>query len=340
MERFFKLDFGGIKMNFVEMIPILLPIFLFIVSMIITFTLFYRDRKEIRIGSVKKLIDNYVADIESSKKMLDDSVTSVEEKVAGKNEESKTILGMVGRQLEEVKSYSGDLIEIKKAMINYKKTLQGLAGLSQEAKAFTLSIHEDIARAEQVDVLIKAFMQSAKEADEHLEKHKKQVAEIQDQSIEDLKEYVRKIDRDLDGFMEGLNREGEDLLDSFKQTENAEVNAGLKKLDDSFHVVIKTVKEFMGALDEKCIALENTSDLITSSSADTLEQISVRSKELKEMSLSLSGAREERDKILKELEELKEEKHLLQSFLNDKENPDEEHDNRQDENKADSLDDR
>lgn len=307
-------------MDFIGMIPILLPIFLFVVSMIITFTLYLRDRKEIRIGSVKKLVDGYISNVDSSKKMLDESIVVMEDRVAKKSEESKSILDMVRRQLDEVKNYSSDLLELKRAMLSYKKSLNGLANLSKEAKAFTISIEEDITRAEQVKELIKSFMQTAKETDAHLDSHRQHIASLQEESIENLKEYVRKIDNDLDGFMEGLNREGEDLLDNFKMTANAEVEAGLSKLDNSFHTVIRTVKEFMAALDEKCIALQNTSELITSSSAETLEQISVRSKELREMSLSLTGAKEEREKVLNELSELQQEKNLLESLLKEKEN--------------------
>ena len=53
-------------MELKDLLPILLPIALFVVTLIIIFTLRSSDKRNRSLSTVKKLLDNYKGDVEAS----------------------------------------------------------------------------------------------------------------------------------------------------------------------------------------------------------------------------------------------------------------------------------
>ena len=68
-----------------DLLPILLPIALFIVTLIIIFTLRASDKRNRGLATVKKLLDNYKGDVEASDNNFKQYAIELEQTVAKKD---------------------------------------------------------------------------------------------------------------------------------------------------------------------------------------------------------------------------------------------------------------
>ena len=116
-----------------ELLPVLLPIALFIITLIIIFTLRSSDNRSRGLATVKKLLDNYRGDIEASDNNFKQYAVELEQTVSRKDQEVKNLIQTVNSQLGELKSYSEDLVRLKNTMETYRTALEGLALLTKDA---------------------------------------------------------------------------------------------------------------------------------------------------------------------------------------------------------------
>ena len=120
-------------MDFASMLPVLLPIALFVVTLIIIFTLRSSDKHSKSLSNVKRLLDIYKGNIEASDLSFKQYASELEQTVAKKDAEVKSLIQTVNTQITELKSYSDDLLRLKAAMETYRTALEGLGVLTKDA---------------------------------------------------------------------------------------------------------------------------------------------------------------------------------------------------------------
>lgn len=238
-------------MDFVSLIPVLLPIALFVVSMIVVFTLRASDKSSRSLQTVKKLLDKYKSDVESSDNSFKQYAAELEQTIAKKDDEVKTLIQTVNSQLGELRSYSEDLARLKMAMETYKEALEGLARLTSDADDKITMVQNDVDRLEKVRNVIDGFRQDMRDADDHLRKHEQRVIQLERESIGRMNTAVSETDSSMDEAMEGLHKESMQIFEAFKDKTDKDTELRLRKIDDAFKSVIHTVQEFFGELETK-----------------------------------------------------------------------------------------
>ena len=234
-----------------DLLPILLPIALFIVTLIIIFTLRASDKRNRGLATVKKLLDNYKGDVEASDNNFKQYAIELEQTVAKKDQEVKGLIQTVNGQIGELKSYSEDLVRLKNTMETYRTALEGLAVLTKDADQKVRTVQDEVDRLDKVRAVIDGFKQDMKDADEHLRKHEQQVIQLERESIEHMNQAVSDTDSNMDEAIENIHRESAEVFADFKDKTVAETDFRLRKLDDAFQAVIHTVQQFFGELENK-----------------------------------------------------------------------------------------
>ena len=254
-------------MELKDMIPILLPIALFVVTLIIIFTLRSSDKRNRGLATVKKLLDNYKGDVEASDNNFKQYAIELEQTVAKKDQEVKSLIQTVNGQIGELKSYSEDLVRLKNAMETYRSALDGLAVLTKDADQKVQTVQDEVDRLDKVRAVIDGFKQDMKDADEHLRKHEQQVIQLERESIEHMNQAVSDTDSNMDEAIENIHRESAEVFADFKDKTIAETDFRLRKLDDAFQAVIHTVQQFFGELENKIEEAKNVAEAIEQKAA-------------------------------------------------------------------------
>ncbi len=257
-------------MNYISsMLPVLLPIALFVVTLIIVFTLRASDKRSKSLSNVKKLLDIYKGNIEAADSSFKQYATELEQNVAKKDAEVKGMIQTVNSQISELKSYSEDLVRLKGAMETYREALEGLGRLTSDADDKIQTVQNEVDRLDKVRAVIDGFRQDMKDADEHLRKHEQRVIQLERESISRMNEAVSDTDSSMDEAMAGLHRESEDVLDNFRAQTANDTDLRLRKLDDAFQAVIHTVQQFFGELEDKIYEAKGIADKMESLTGHT-----------------------------------------------------------------------
>ena len=250
-----------------DLLPILLPIALFVVTLIIIFTLRSSDKRNRGLATVKKLLDNYKGDVEASDNNFKQYAIELEQTVSKKDQEVKGLIQTVNGQIGELKSYSEDLVRLKNTMETYRTALEGLAVLTKDADQKVRTVQDEVDRLDRVRAVIDGFKQDMKDADEHLRKHEQQVIQLERESIEHMNQAVSDTDSNMDEAIENIHRESAEVFADFKDKTVAETDFRLRKLDDAFQAVIHTVQQFFGELENKIDEAKNVAEALEQKAA-------------------------------------------------------------------------
>ena len=243
-----------------SMLPILLPIALFFITLIIIFTLRASDNRSRSLSTVKKLLDNYRGDVEASDNNFKQYAIELEQTVSRKDQEVKNLIQTVNTQLGELKSYSEDLVRLKNTMETYRTALEGLALLTKDADLKVQTVQDEVDRLDKVRAVIDGFKQDMKDADEHLRRHEQQVIQLERESIDHMNQAVSETDSNMDEAIENLHKESAEVFTDFKERTATETDFRLRKLDDAFQAVIHTVQQFFGELETKIDEARNIAE--------------------------------------------------------------------------------
>ncbi len=244
-------------MNLVSLVPVLLPIFLFVLTLVIIFSLRASDKKNRGIQTVKAWLEKYKGEVEDSENSFRHFATEFEQTIAKKNDEVQAMVHKLDAQLAELREYSEDLVKLKNAMDTYKTALEGLAKLTEDADDKISTVQNEASRLDNVRNVIDGFRQDMKDADEHLRKHEQRVIQLERESVTRMNEAVSETDNSMDEAMASLHKESQDVLASFKDMTSKDIDQRLKKIDDAFQAVIHTVQQFFGELQNKLDIVDN-----------------------------------------------------------------------------------
>ena len=204
-----------------SMLPVLLPIALFVLTLIIIFTLRAGDKRSKSLANVKKLLDIYKGNIEASDNSFKQYASELEQTVAKKDAEVRSLIQTVIAQTNELKSYSEDLLRLKSAMATYQTALDGLAVLTREADDKVQTVQNEVDRLDKIRDVIDGFRQDMKDADEHLRKHEQRVVQLEREAIGRMNDAVSETDSSMDEAMAGLHKESDEVFEDFRTGERA-----------------------------------------------------------------------------------------------------------------------
>lgn len=196
----------------------LLPIFLFVLNLILLFILRAKDKQESKLPMVKKMAQQTMEDIERIDAQFKQDAAEMEVKISEKQNEVKELIQTITKQIKELDSYTEDMVRLRSSMNTYQEALAGLAKLTSEADEKIKSVESDANRLSEVKRMIEGFKTDIVNSEEALIRQK---------------------------------RELEDTANASIKAVNEECSSWLSKIDSSLSNANQTMSECMAELDDK-----------------------------------------------------------------------------------------
>ncbi|MHC1691829.1 MAG: hypothetical protein AB9828_02220 [Sphaerochaetaceae bacterium] len=273
-----------------EMIPILLPIGLFTITLCLMFILRSSDRKDRKLEVMKLYGSKILGEMNQTGKRFEEKATQAEETISQKENEIAKLLSKLNMQQADIQEHSEDLEELQKVISYYHEMLGQLAAMTDKAEMRINLVKEEVVKVAQVQETIDGFMAQVAEAEERMRQEKLLLGNLMEQGENHLRAQVaasvREAERQIDVLLENSLTQ----TDTAFQTMVTTVQAFLRELNNRTDVLGSVVKE-----------LSNTSDTAMAS----LEEKLVRNKaEMADRSLVIESLAMKREELERQIEDL------------------------------------
>lgn len=184
-------------MEITTLVPVLLPIVLFVITLIIIFVMREQDNHKRGVANVRKLTDQLKAEIATQEDSFRAEIAELEERVSQKDAQIQGMFQDIDKQLKSLDSYSADLGRMKSAMETYREALCGLAKLTQDADGKISQVEEDVVKLEEIKKQVDGFKLDMKDADEHLKQHEGLVIQLERDTMSRLEDRCKSLSEDF-----------------------------------------------------------------------------------------------------------------------------------------------
>ena len=237
-------------------ISILLPIVLFIITLIVIFTIRGADRRERRLEVMRKYVTQYMNDIKETEERFHEAVGIIEAGLQANKVEIDQLFERVYRQREELMGHSEDLGELQKTFIYYREVLQELADLTTKAEERIAVVKEDLTEIERSEEFVERVHEQRGEIDNLF----KEIASVMDKSAE---EHALRLEEEVESAVVRARIKAEE-----------EIEAPLNQAHATFQAIISNVQAFLKELLERHTLLETSTAELSKVSIATLDKLS------------------------------------------------------------------
>ncbi|MDX9939469.1 MAG: hypothetical protein RBT44_05920 [Sphaerochaetaceae bacterium] len=244
-----------------EMLPILLSIGLFVLTLIIIFTLRSSDSRNRRLDIMRRYVAQYMAEVKRSEDHLKETVVEVDSRVAQSRQELDDLLSHITAQRDLLITHSEDLDELQKTLTYYHEVLGQLGAMTEKAELRTRQVKDEVTKVEQVRQTIEEFMTRTTASEERLN----QLANRLNHAVE---QHGLRIEQQVEESVAEAKTKIEYLLDD-----------SLNHTDATFQTMITTVQAFLRELNNRTEILEEVVKRLTGTAAGTLGELSEGIKE-------------------------------------------------------------
>ncbi|MDD4573164.1 MAG: hypothetical protein PHR69_03005 [Sphaerochaeta sp.] len=183
---------------------LLLPVVLFILTLIIIFLLRSDDKRNQRADLIKKRAQNLLKNVENSQTQFKESAQKVEERISKKIDESHLLMSHVDSQLADLEARSDDLTALQKVLITYQASLTQLEGATVQVEQRVAVMKAEVAKLTRVQESLDDFDLRFEQFKGNLEKQitdgedamqsqQLKFKELQSASFSKLQEYEREV---------------------------------------------------------------------------------------------------------------------------------------------------
>ncbi len=237
-------------------ISILLPIVLFIITLIIIFTIRGADRRERRLEVMRKYVTQYMSDIKETEERFHEAVGIIEAGLQANKVEIDQLFERVYRQREELMGHSEDLGELQKTFIYYREVLQELADLTTKAEQRIAVVKDDLTEIERSE----EFVERVKAQRIEIDNLHKEISSLIDGSVA---EHNVRLEEEV----------GEAIVRARIKAEE-EIEIPLNQAHATFQAIISNVQVFLKELLERHNLLEASTAELSKVSVATLDKLS------------------------------------------------------------------
>ncbi len=235
-----------------DLVPILLSIVLFTITLILMYVLRRADQRNRKLDLMKRYVAQHEANMREIGDGFKETVANVEENIAQSQQEVFRLLQRLKTQQEDIQAHSEDLEELQKTLAYYHEVLGQLAAMTEKAEIRTSSVKAEVAKVEQVRMTINDFFIQIAAAEETIGRDKEQLLLLGDQQKEKLHLQI------------------EDSIIVAKERIEALLQAAMSHTDKSFQTMISTVQAFLRELNNRTELLESVVKRLTDASAASL----------------------------------------------------------------------
>ncbi|MFA7128881.1 MAG: hypothetical protein WC136_06935, partial [Sphaerochaeta sp.] len=181
-------------------LELLLPVILFILTLIIIFMLRSDDKRDRRLDLLKQRMQHFTKEVETIQSQFKDTAQLTEEKINKRVLEANQIMGRMDMQLGDLEARSEDLSKLQSVVNTYRDTLTQLGVTTSQVEERIDQVKQEIVRVESVQESIDSFdarllafrkeiEKSLAEMEESMQEHHLHVKQIQDASFAKLQSY-------------------------------------------------------------------------------------------------------------------------------------------------------
>jgi len=183
---------------------LLLPVVLFVLTLIIIFLLRSDDKRNQRADLIRKRSQALLKTVEGSLTQFNESAQIVEERISKKIDESRLLMSHVDSQLTDLEARSEDLATLQKVLATYQTSLTQLESTTAQVEQRVLVMRGEVANLGRVqeslsdfDLRFEQFKQNLgrqiAEAEENMHLQHFRVKELQSAAFAKLQEYEKEV---------------------------------------------------------------------------------------------------------------------------------------------------
>jgi chromosome segregation ATPase len=273
-----------------EMVPIFLSIGLFVLTLIIVFTLRNADSRSRKLEIMRQYVGQYISEVKNKETELHETIAQVEERLETSRLGMEKLVNQITRERESLLAHSEDLEELQKTLAYYHEVLGQLGGMTEQAELRTRQVKNEVLKVEQVGETIEESLAQIAESEERLD----QLHERLDHSVEQQK--IR------------LVQQVEESVADAKVKIDILLDDSLNHTDATFQTMITTVQAFLRELNNRTEILEGVVKRLSKTSVESMDMLAAKIDDTKttlsERDTSLEKIAEKREELEKIIESL------------------------------------
>ena len=183
---------------------LLLPVVLFILTLIIIFLLRSDDKRNQRTDLIRKRSQSLLKNIENSQTQFNERVQKIEERISKKIDESLLLMSHVDSQLTDLEARSEDLAALQRVLVTYQTALTQLESSTTQVEQRVSLMRSEVVSLNRVqeslsdfDLRFEQFQENLgrqiTEGEENMHSQHLRVKELQSASFAKLQEYEKEV---------------------------------------------------------------------------------------------------------------------------------------------------
>ncbi|MDD4219020.1 MAG: hypothetical protein PHR10_02420 [Sphaerochaetaceae bacterium] len=273
-----------------EILPILLSIGLFIITLIVIFTLRSADRRDRKLDVMRRYVAQYMAEVKRAEAHMQERVVEFDHRLAENKQSMELLVNQITTQREGLLSHSEDLTELQKTLTYYHQVLGQLSAMTEKAEIRTRQVKEEVSKVEQVQTIIDKFSIKIAESEE--------LVHQQDERLEHI----------VNHHKVRMERQVEESVADAKIAIDALIDESLNHTDITFQTMISTVQAFLRELNNRTEIVEGVLKRLTTSSLSALDELELviaeTKKEIEEHEQVLATIMQKREAMESSIETL------------------------------------
>lgn len=273
-----------------EILPILLSIGLFIITLIVIFTLRSADRRDRKLDVMRRYVAQYMAEVKRAEAHMQERVVEFDHRLAENKQSMELLVNQITSQREGLLSHSEDLNELQKTLTYYHQVLGQLSAMTEKAEIRTRQVKEEVSKVEQVQTIIDKFSIKIAESEE--------LVHQQDERLEHI----------VNHHKVRMERQVEESVADAKIAIDALIDESLNHTDITFQTMISTVQAFLRELNNRTEIVEGVLKRLTTSSLSALDELELviaeTKKEIEEHEQVLAAIMQKREAMESSIETL------------------------------------
>jgi chromosome segregation ATPase len=214
---------------------LLLPVILFILTLIIIFSLRAEDKGNHRWELINQRLHTFSKNLMTVQSQFKETAQQTEEKINSKVQEANQMVATLDSQIADLQSRGDDLSKLQEVMNNYKEVLTQLGITTERAEQRIVQVKGEISRIEHVQESLDAFdgrIASFKtelgntfsETNVTVGRFREDLAVLQEDSLQKLQSYKDEVQE--------IENKDQALFVSYSKALKAEEEASLAKIDE------------------------------------------------------------------------------------------------------------
>ncbi|MFW5484960.1 MAG: SpiroCoCo family coiled-coil protein [Sphaerochaetaceae bacterium] len=286
-----------------ELLPMIVSIVLFFVTLIVIITLRKADRRDRSLDLVKRYVTQHSEKLHRAGEEMTTKIAEVESRFYKAQSDADVVITHIAEQKKELFSHLEDLQELQGTVVQYHKVLTNLSQMTGEVEKRTQKIKEEMERVKEVEQMIADFNASVAET-------RQEIDETHQQLHESMSVYKTKIEQLIEDALASLR----ESFESEKQSDMAAMEAVFQQLKETSTFLLKEIrKDLLDAERSNELLLQTRSSTlyqIQQKCSQQLEEIKVRTAELGELKEQIDSLGEKISSL--EIEKKEKENHLTE----------------------------